>query len=64
MIQEAKKLAVLIDADNTQLSALEAIMTELAKYGYIIVKRAYGDWSTPTLKNWKEDRKSVVRERV
>ena len=54
MIQEAKKLAVLIDADNTQLSALEAIMTELAKYGYIIVKRAYGDWAASTLKNWKD----------
>jgi len=54
MIQEAKKLAVLIDADNTQLTALEAIMTELAKYGYITVKRAYGDWSAPTLKNWKD----------
>ncbi|MCK5479141.1 MAG: NYN domain-containing protein [Methylococcales bacterium] len=54
MIQEAKKIAVLIDADNTQLSALEAIMTELAKYGYIIVKRAYGDWAAPTLKNWKD----------
>ena len=54
MTQEAKKLAVLIDADNTQLSALQVIMTELAKYGYIIVKRAYGDWSAPTLKNWKD----------
>jgi uncharacterized LabA/DUF88 family protein len=54
MIQEAKKLAVLIDAENTQLSALEAIMTELAKYGYIIVKRAYGDWVSPALKNWKD----------
>ena len=54
MIQEAKKLAVLIDAENTQLSALKAIMTELAKYGYIIVKRAYGDWASPVLKNWKD----------
>ncbi len=54
MTQEAKKLAVLIDAENTQLSALKAIMTELAKYGYIIVKRAYGDWAAPTLKNWKD----------
>jgi uncharacterized LabA/DUF88 family protein len=54
MIQEAKKLAVLIDAENTQLTALQAIMTELAKYGYIIVKRAYGDWVSPGLKNWKD----------
>lgn len=48
-----KKLAVLIDAENTQLAALEAIMTELTKYGYIIVKRAYGDWASSPLKNWK-----------
>lgn len=54
MVQEAKKLAVLIDAENTQLSALKAIMNELAKYGYIIVKRAYGDWSAAALKNWKD----------
>ncbi len=53
MIQEAKKLAVLIDAENTQLTALPAIMTELAKYGYINVKRAYGDWASAHLKNWK-----------
>ncbi|MFW5443801.1 MAG: NYN domain-containing protein [Methylococcaceae bacterium] len=54
MVQAAKKLAVLIDAENTQLSALQAIMTELAKYGYVIVKRAYGDWASPALKNWKD----------
>lgn len=53
MLHTEKKLAVLIDAENTQLSALEAIMTELSKYGYIIVKRAYGDWAAPALKNWK-----------
>ena len=53
-MQEAKKLAVLIDAENTQLSALQVIMTELAKYGYIVVKRAYGDWAAPALKKWKD----------
>ena len=53
MLHSEKKLAVLIDAENTQLSALEAIMTELAKYGYVIVKRAYGDWASSGLKNWK-----------
>ncbi len=54
MIQAAKKLAVLIDAENTQLSALQAIMAELSKYGYINVKRAYGDWVSSELKNWKD----------
>lgn len=53
MIHPEKKIAVLIDAENTQQSSLLAIITELSKYGYIIVKRAYGDWSSPLLKNWK-----------
>ena len=48
MNQEEKKIAVLIDAENTQLSSLEAIMSEIAKKGYVIVKRAYGDWSSVT----------------
>lgn len=53
MIHPEKKIAVLIDAENTQQSALVAIITELSKYGYLIVKRAYGDWSSLMLKNWK-----------
>lgn len=53
MIHPEKKIAVLIDAENTQQNALVAIITELSKYGYIIVKRAYGDWSSLVLKNWK-----------
>lgn len=54
MNQEEKKIAVLIDAENTQLSSLEAIMSEISKKGYIIIKRAYGDWSSVYLKNWKQ----------
>jgi len=53
VIHPGKKIAVLIDAENTQQNALVAIIAELSKYGYIIVKRAYGDWSSLTLKNWK-----------
>ncbi|MCK9637380.1 MAG: NYN domain-containing protein [Methylobacter tundripaludum] len=53
MIHPEKKIAVLIDAENTQQSALVAIITELSKYGYLIVKRAYGDWSSSMLKSWK-----------
>jgi uncharacterized protein (TIGR00288 family) len=48
-----KKIAVLIDADNTQYSRLSLILKELSKYGYLITKRAYGDWSDEKLKNWK-----------
>ena len=54
MSNKEKKIAILIDAENTQLSSLEAILTEISKNGYVIVKRAYGDWSSPHLKNWKQ----------
>ena len=49
-----KKLAVLIDADNASYKSIEAIMEEVAKYGIASVKRVYGDWSSDTLKHWRE----------
>src|SRR5574344_3091980 len=52
-IEEQKKIAVLIDADNTPYNKLAAILQEAAVHGHIITKRAYGDFSTDTLKNWK-----------
>ena len=51
---KVKKLAVLIDADNAQASMAGALLAEIAKYGTAFVKRAYGDWTGPSLKGWKE----------
>ncbi len=48
-----KKVAVLIDADNAQLSKLSAILDEISAHGHVLIKRAYGDWSIEALKNWK-----------
>lgn len=52
---ESKTIAVLIDADNTPGKKLGAILQELSVHGHIITKRAYGDFSLPTLKNWKNE---------
>lgn len=49
------RLAVLIDADNTQASLTKELLEEVARYGTATVKRAYGDWTTPNLKGWKEE---------
>ncbi|MBU2664797.1 NYN domain-containing protein [Actinoplanes bogorensis] len=49
------KLAVLIDADNAQARIIEALLAEIAKYGTAHVKRAYGDWTGPNLKGWKDE---------
>lgn len=38
-----KKLAVLIDADNTSHKTIGLVLQEIAKYGVPIVKRVYGD---------------------
>jgi len=51
-IDTAKKIAVLIDAENASLKVLDAVLTELSKHGHVIVKRAYGDWSSKHLTNW------------
>ncbi len=54
-IDEQKKIAVLIDADNTPVNKLRSIIQEVAVYGHVITKRAYGDFSLDTLKNWKKE---------
>jgi uncharacterized LabA/DUF88 family protein len=48
------KLAVLIDADNTQPAIIEGLLNEVAKYGIASVKRIYGDWTSVNLRSWKE----------
>jgi uncharacterized protein (TIGR00288 family) len=53
-IDTAKKIAVLIDAENASHKILGAVLTELSKHGNIIVKKAYGDWSSKHLVNWKQ----------
>ncbi|HEX6470924.1 MAG TPA: NYN domain-containing protein [Streptosporangiaceae bacterium] len=53
-VENAAKLAVLIDADNTSPAITEGLLAEVAKYGTAHVKRAYGDWTGTSLKSWKE----------
>ena len=48
------KLAVLVDADNTQAMIVEGLLAEIAKYGVASVKRIYGDWTSTNLRSWKE----------
>lgn len=54
MLDKSLNLAVLIDADNTSHTLIASILEEIAKYGTAYVKHVYGDWSSPSLKNWKE----------
>ncbi len=47
------RLAVLIDAENAQASLVGELLAEISRYGVASVKRAYGDWTTATLRGWK-----------
>lgn len=53
-LDDHKKIAVLIDADNAQYSKVKSILDEISAHGHLVIKRAYGDWSSEYLKNWKQ----------
>ncbi|MEI8185125.1 MAG: NYN domain-containing protein [Chlorobiaceae bacterium] len=53
-VEKTERLAVLIDADNTQAAIIEGLLAEVAKYGTSSVKRIYGDWTSTALRSWKE----------
>lgn len=55
-----EKIVLLIDADNTQLSKIEAVIREISTHGRIIVKRAYGNWKKDALKNWENELKRLA----
>ena len=58
--ESLETIAVLIDADNAQLSKLTLILAELSAYGRIVVKRAYGNWKDRALKNWEGQLKTLA----
>jgi hypothetical protein len=55
MTEDNRRLAVLIDADNTSPRQAAEMFEELAGYGTLTVKRAYGDWTSDQLNGWKKE---------
>lgn len=49
-----RNIALLIDADNAQSAAIDPVLTVLAELGTVNVRRAYGNWSKPGLKGWRD----------
>lgn len=48
------RLAVLIDADNAQAAVIEGLLAEVAGLGEAVVKRIYGDFTSPQSAAWKK----------
>ncbi len=55
-----QRIALLIDADNTQIGKLEAVIREISTHGRIVVKKAFGNWRKDSLKNWEEEIKRLA----
>ncbi|WP_298397157.1 NYN domain-containing protein [Sphingobium sp.] len=49
---QSGNVALLIDADNASADYFDPVLTILAELGTVNVRRAYGNWSKGTLKNW------------
>jgi uncharacterized protein (TIGR00288 family) len=47
-----KNIALLIDADNASHAGIDAVLTVLAELGQVNIRRTYGNWAKPALKNW------------
>ena len=59
-MENLQKIAMLIDADNTQLAKLELVIQEDNTLGRIVVKRAYGNWKKDALKRWEGEIKRLA----
>lgn len=54
MDEMKQKIALFIDADNSPASKFEDVLSEVAKYGVVTIRKAYGNWKSPTLRAWEE----------
>lgn len=51
---DEKKIALLIDVENTSKNYLDTIIAEIKKYGDVTIKRMYGDFSSGRLSDWQK----------
>ncbi|MEJ2426312.1 MAG: NYN domain-containing protein, partial [Candidatus Thiodiazotropha sp.] len=49
-----QKIALFIDAENAPASKFEDVLSEVAKYGVVTIRKAYGNWKNPGLKSWED----------
>jgi hypothetical protein len=52
-MENDRKIAVLIDADNVSDKYIKFIFDEISNHGTPTIKRIYGDWTKPQLSSWK-----------
>ena len=53
-MENDKRIAVLIDADNVSDKYIKYIFDEISNHGIPTYKRIYGDWTKPQMGSWKK----------
>lgn len=53
-MNENKRFAILIDADNVSDKYVKTIFDEILKEGEATIRRMYGDWTNESKKGWKK----------
>ena len=54
MDDSKQKIALFIDADNAPASKFEDVLSEVAKYGVVTIRKAYGNWKKSSIKAWED----------
>jgi len=52
-LETQSSIAVFIDADNAPAAKFPEVLTALAEYGTVNIRRAYGNWKSPHLTPWE-----------
>ncbi len=53
-MKDKEKIALFIDADNAPAAKIDTILSELARYGVVNIRKAYGNWKSPCIKPWED----------
>ncbi|WP_339899020.1 NYN domain-containing protein [uncultured Gilvimarinus sp.] len=54
MDDSKQKIALFIDADNAPANKFEDVLSEVAKYGVVTIRKAYGNWKKASIKPWED----------
>ncbi len=52
-MKHKEKIALFIDADNAPAKEINTVLSELARYGVVNIRKAYGNWKNTNLKAWE-----------
>ncbi|BCM75667.1 hypothetical protein KAM329D_39480 [Aeromonas caviae] len=53
-MKDKDTIALFIDADNAPARKIETVLSELALYGVVNIRKAYGNWKNANLKPWED----------